>query len=339
MNKPDITFPILGDDFIITAPNYFTIGGFKIYWYGVIIALAFVVAVIYCLARAEDFGLTKDNIYDMVIVAVPCAIVGCRAYYVVFNWDWYKNNIPSIFDIRNGGMGMYGGIILAVIGLFIYTRIKKVSLGAILDAAGLGLLIGQSIGRWGNFMNREAYGLVTDLPWKMGLVKNGITTYVHPTFLYESLWTLIGFLLLHFYSKKHRRFDGQIFALAAAWYGVARALLELLRTDSLYFFNTGIPSSQIVGVVSVIGCIVFFIIRRNAKPEELYKNRVVLAEGAEMEREEEAAGEADESEIGDEVVEIAEAADEESAAEEAPAEEPESGKKEESVPDTEAPNT
>jgi len=305
-----ITFPMLGD-FEITLKNYIAIGNFKIYWYGVIIAIGFALAVVYCMRRAKDFGLTQDHIYDIILIGVPAAIVGCRLYYVAFRWELYRGDLLSIFNIRDGGMGMYGGIILAVLCVWIYARKKKIPLGAILDMGAFGFIIGQIVGRWGNFINREAFGGVTDLPWKMGLTANGVTTYVHPTFLYESLWNLIGFFILRYVSKKHRTRDGQIFALYAAWYGVARMFLEVLRTDSLYLFGTNIPISMIVGFLSVVGCFVFMGLTVNKKPEDMYVNRVALAA---------AEAEAGEEETEETAAEEADAADEE-AAEDAPQEE------------------
>lgn len=241
-----ISFPIFGEDFVINPPRYFEIFGIKIYMYGIIIAVGFILAVVYCIKRSREFDLTEDNILDMLIVTVPFAIIGARLYYVIFDFDLYRADsflemMKKIVNIRNGGLAIYGGIIFAVIAVIIFCKVKKVNLGDMLDVGGFGLMIGQMIGRWGNFFNREAFGAETGVPWKMGLTyPGGNTIYVHPTFLYESLWNLLGFVLLHFYSKKHRKFKGQMFAMYIAWYGFGRFFIEWLRvnTDSLLLINT-----------------------------------------------------------------------------------------------------
>ncbi len=207
-----ISFPIFGEDFVINPPRYFEIFGIKIYMYGIIIAVGFILAVVYCIKRSREFDLTEDNILDMLIVTVPFAIIGARLYYVIFDFDLYRADsflemMKKIVNIRNGGLAIYGAIIFAVIAAIIFCKVKKVHLGDVLDVGSFGFMIGQMIGRWGNFINREAFGSETDVPWKMGLTyPSGKTIYVHPTFLYESLWNLLGFVLLHFYSKKHRKF-------------------------------------------------------------------------------------------------------------------------------------
>jgi len=260
-----ISFPLLGD-LVINPPRYFSVFGFKVYWYGVLLAAAIICAFIYCVKNAHKVGLTSDNLFDMLIICVPTAVIGCRVYYVVFNWSLYQDNFWDIFKLRDGGIAMYGGIIFAAIALYIYSRFKKIPFGAVLDSVAVGLLIGHSIGRWGNFMNREAYGTVTDLPWKMGLAVNGTTTYVHPTFLYEAIWTFLGFIVLHFYSKSRKRaFDGQLFLMYIAWYGFGRFMIEGLRTDSLFLFGTAIRTSQALGLTSCILSLVFLAIIYNRK--------------------------------------------------------------------------
>lgn len=259
-----ISFPIFGEDFVINPPRYFEIFGIKIYMYGIIIAVGFILAVVYCIKRSREFDLTEDNILDMLIVTVPFAIIGARLYYVIFDFDLYRADsflemMKKIVNIRNGGLAIYGGIIFAVIAVIIFCKVKKVNLGDMLDVGGFGLMIGQMIGRWGNFFNREAFGAETGVPWKMGLTyPGGNTIYVHPTFLYESLWNLLGFVLLHFYSKKHRKFKGQMFAMYIAWYGFGRFFIEWLRvnTDSLLLINTPsfkLPVSVCVARFDVCG--------------------------------------------------------------------------------------
>ena len=275
-----ITFPNLG---ISVNPSRvaFTVLGKDIYWYGIIIAAGFLLAVIYAMRRAPSFGLNEDNILDMLFVAVPLAIVCARLYYCIFYWDLYRDNPIAILYVWEGGLAIYGGVIGAVIGVAIFCRVKKLPIGPLLDVGSLGLLIGQMIGRWGNFMNREAHGAVTDGFFKMGIADAaGNVTYYQPTFLYESVWNLVGFVALHFYSKR-RKFDGEVFLLYLAWYGLGRAWIEGLRTDSLYLFNTGIRVSQLLAALSCVASIavlVYVRVVRKPQPEKLYVNRIAQDE-------------------------------------------------------------
>lgn len=250
---------MFGEGFSITAPGSYSIFGFTLYWYGAIIAIGFLLAVIYVTKRSKQFGLTQDNIIDMLICAVPSAVIGARLYYVVFNFSLYKDNFWDIFKIRDGGLAIYGAIIFALLAVIIYCKVKKMPVGPFFDIGALGLLIGQAAGRWGNFMNREAFGRETTVFCRMGLTdSSGNTIFVHPTFLYESLWNLLGLLLLHIFSKSgKRRYDGQIFAMYVAWYGFGRMLIEGLRTDSLYLFSTGLRVSQVLAALSVIVAVVY----------------------------------------------------------------------------------
>ncbi len=252
-----IAFPGLGLDFEISRVA-FSLFGRPIYWYAIIIAAGFLLAVLYGLRRSSQFGLTEDDITGMLILAVPLAIVSARLYYVIFNFESYAQNPISILYIWEGGIAIYGAIIGALVGAAIYCRVKKVRFSAILDIGALGLLIGQSIGRWGNFVNAEAYGGETALPWRMEifdfLAMDRVC--VHPTFLYESLWNIVGFVLLHFYSKK-RKFSGEIFCLYVAWYGIGRAFIEGMRQDSLYLFGTGIRTSQALAAITAVFAIIY----------------------------------------------------------------------------------
>ena len=271
-----ISFPNLGIE-INPSRVAFSLGDKDVYWYGIIIAVGFILAVIYACRCAPQFGLKEDHILDMLIVAVPTAIVCARLYYCIFYWDLYADNPLSILYVWEGGLAIYGGIIGAVLAVCLYSRVKKVPLGPLLDVGGMGLLIGQMIGRWGNFINREAHGGVTDSFFKMGLTDaSGQVTYVHPTFLYESVWNLAGFLLLHFLAKKRRRYDGELFTMYVAWYGLGRGWIEGLRTDSLYFFGTGIRVSQILAILSCLAAVAILV--RNLylhphNPEDLLVNR------------------------------------------------------------------
>lgn len=274
-----ITFPMLGEWFSVAAKPYYELFGIRFYWYGAIIAVGFLLAVLYCAKRAPQFGVSVDELFDMLIIAVPLAIVCARIYYVVFNFDLYRDDLLQVFNIRNGGLAIYGGIIGGAIGAFFVCRRKRIPPGAMLDIGGLGLLIGQTAGRWGNFINREAYGGVTDVFCRMGLTDpvTGSTVYVHPTFLYESLWNMLGLILLHYISKKgKRRYDGQLFIMYVAWYGLGRMFIEGLRTDSLYLFSTGIRVSQLLAGISVIAAVTLLIVNRYVwkhEPDKLWSVR------------------------------------------------------------------
>ncbi len=274
--KPIISFPMLGD-LSINPPNSFEVFGFSIYWYGVIIAAGFLLAVLYCMHRCGEFGLNSDNVLDTLIVGTPLAIIGARLYYVVFYFDLYRDNLWEIFAIRDGGLAIYGGIIGAIIGLLIVSHWRRFSAFAMLDLGCFGMLIGQFVGRWGNFINREAYGAETEIFCRMGLTDpvTGNTIYVHPTFLYESLWNFLGFVLLHIFSKKfERRFDGQFFLMYVAWYGFGRMLIEGLRTDSLYIPGTAIRVSQLLGALSCAAAVIAFVIMwKRSDEKKLWKNR------------------------------------------------------------------
>jgi phosphatidylglycerol:prolipoprotein diacylglycerol transferase len=240
----------------------------------------------------------------MLICAVPAAIIGARAYYCIFSWSLYRDDPIRVLYIWEGGLAIYGGVIGAVLGLTIYTKVKKVKTSAMLDIGGLGLLIGQSIGRWGNFMNREAFGAATDSFLRMGLTDaSGNVTYYHPTFLYESLWNALGLLLLHFYSKR-RKFDGQVFIMYLGWYGLGRVFIEGLRMDSLYVGGTNLRVSQLVAGLCFLcaaGFLIYDKIFREHDPDELYVNQVAqraAAAAAEKASEEAEAEEVEQSSEG-----------------------------------------
>ena len=275
-----ISFPNLGIT-VNPDPVAFTIFGKDIYWYGIIIAAGFLLAVLYMMRRAKDFGLTDDDVLDMVLWAVPIGVICARLYYCVFYWDLYRDNPISMLYIWEGGLAIYGGVIGGALTLLVVAKAKKLPAAVLLDLAAMAVIIGQFCGRWGNFMNREAHGAVTDCFLKMGLVEaNGETVYYHPTFLYESVWNLIGFIGLHVYSK-HRRFDGEMFLLYMAWYGLGRSWIEGLRTDSLYLFSTGIRVSQLLAIVFFAGsaaAIVWIRVKRKPTPDMLYVNRRRAAE-------------------------------------------------------------
>ena len=259
----NISFPSLGID--IDPVREFSLGPLSIHMYGLVIVFGLVLAVIYCMRRADQFGLTEDHILDGVLWVTPFAFLCARAYYCAFRWDLYAANPISVLYIWNGGIAIYGGVLGAVVGMLVFCKIKKISLGATLDLVLMGFLIGQAIGRWGNFFNREAFGAETDAWLRMGLYSplTGAVTYHHPTFLYESLWNALGFVVLHFLSKK-RTFDGQIALGYALWYGLGRTFIEGLRTDSLYIPGTALRVSQVLAAVSCIAAaavLAYFVIK------------------------------------------------------------------------------
>ena len=266
LDQDYIAFPGLGIEYLNPNRVAFTIFGQQVYWYGVLISLGFVLALIYGLKTAKRHGVKADDLIDMVIVAVPVCIICARAFYVLNKLDNY-HSFQDVIDIRSGGLAIYGAVIGAILVVLIMSRIKKINPGAILDVASLGFLLAQAIGRWGNFINREAYGTVTSMPWGMEIFDPGAgaRVSVHPCILYQSLWNIIGFFLLHFYAKK-KKFSGEIFLLYMAWYGIGRAIIEGLRTDSLYIGASGIRISQLLGVLFfIISVVLIFILRAKAK--------------------------------------------------------------------------
>ncbi len=253
-----IAFPKLNLEFNIN-PVAFTIGGLSVRWYGIIIAVALVLGALFCVRLAKKEGFDPDIITDIVLVGAPVGIICARLYYVLFNWEQYKGDLLSVFAIWNGGIAIYGAIIGAVVSALVYLKMKKLNVLKVFDICIFGLLIGQIIGRWGNFVNAEAYGSMTELPWGM-VVKNPQSTFmVHPTFLYESLWNLVGFIWLLIY-RKHKKIDGEIFLLYIAWYGIGRCFIEGLRADSLMFLGTRV--SQLVAVLTATVSIVWWLVLR-----------------------------------------------------------------------------
>ena len=254
-----ISFPSLGIS--VNPPRSISLGPLNIYFYGIIIACGLVLAVLYCMNRSKEFGIKEDDILDGVLWVTPFSICCARAYYCIFAWHEYAADPISVLYIWNGGLAIYGGVIGALIGVSVLCKLKKIKLPAMLDLVLLGFLIGQSIGRWGNFMNREAFGAPTDSFLRMGLYNTvtGQTEYYHPTFLYESVWNLVGFVLLHFLSKR-RKYDGQIALCYAAWYGLGRCLIEGLRMDSLYWGSVRV--SQLLAGISCAAAVSVLIWQR-----------------------------------------------------------------------------
>ncbi len=270
----EISFPSLGIS--LDPSRGFSIGSLEIHWYGVLIALGLMLAVLYGCSRCKEFGLVEDDLIDGVLCIAPFAVVCARLYYCIFEWDNYKDNLLDIFKVWEGGLAIYGGVIGAAIGIIVFAKVKKdkVNLFAVLDITAIGFLIGQSIGRWGNFINREAFGAPTDSFLRMGLLNQfGMVEYYHPTFLYESIWNFCGFLLLHFLAK-HRKYDGQIALGYVAWYGLGRAFIEGLRMDSLWWGPFRV--SQVLAALSCVAAVELLIWFRihQPDPEKMFVRRV-----------------------------------------------------------------
>lgn len=231
-------------------------GSIDIYWYAIIITTGLILALLFGMSQAKHNGLTSDNIVDVALFGVPAALIGSRIYYVIFEWDSFET-FAEMIDIRNGGLAIYGAVIAGFLTGFIYAKVKKISILALFDIGAMGFLIGQFIGRWGNFINGEAFGYVTDLIW--GMTINGKGPF-HPTFFYESLANFIGFILIFIYFRKFKKKNGEIVFLYMIWYGIVRMLIEGLRTDSLYIFNLRV-SQVLSGVIAVVGLALFILLK------------------------------------------------------------------------------
>ena len=279
-NYSSISFPFLGIE--VNPPRVLELGPLTIHFYGAIIAAGLLLGMLYCLRRSREFGLKEDDILDGFLWITPFAIVCARIYYCVFSWDEYAADPISVLYIWNGGIAIYGSVIGAIIGMAVFAKIKKVKLTSVLDLVLMAFLIGQFIGRWGNFMNREAFGAATDSYFRMGLY-NTVTNqweFYHPTFLYESVWNMVGFLLLHFLSKK-RQYDGQMALGYAAWYGLGRCFIEGLRVDSLWWGPFRV-SQVLAGVTCVAALAVLaWQYTRPHDPENLFVNQVKAMESNE----------------------------------------------------------
>lgn len=257
MREAVISFPMFGPDFSLNPPYAIRLFGFPIYFYGIIIACGVLLAVAYAARNCRRFGMDMDSVYDYLIRALIAAILGARLYYCLTYTDaagvhTYFHNPIAILYIRDGGLAIYGGVIGAGLALLLRARRRRETVWKPLDIMGMGLLIGQCVGRWGNFFNREAYGRETEIFCRMGLTLDGVTVYVHPTFLYESLWNFAGFLPLHRLSLRARRYQGQFFLLYLIWYGFGRMLIEGLRSDSLWLIPGVVRISQLLAALSCL---------------------------------------------------------------------------------------
>lgn len=240
-------------------PVAFEIFGIEIMWYGILISIGVILGTILALREAKRVGVDENAFIDLLLFAIPAAVIGARAYYVIFSWDYYKDNPIQILNFRGGGLAIHGAIIAAVITAVIFTRKRNLDFWQIADIAAPSLALGQAIGRWGNFINQEAYGIPTDLPW--GIIVNGVK--VHPTFLYESIGDFLIFLFLVWYRRKKVKVSGEVFLLYIVLYSTVRFFVEGLRIDSLMLGP--IRVAQLVSVVSIIVGLVYLYVRRKGK--------------------------------------------------------------------------
>ncbi len=294
MNQMDIAFPNLGI-YLENVPKNFSIFGFDIAFYGLIIGIGVMAGILMAVREAKITGQNPDHYWDFSIYAIIFSIIGARLYYVIFSWNYYKDNLLEIFNLRRGGLAIYGAVIAAFTTLFVYTKVKKLSFFQMADTAVLGLVLGQIIGRWGNFMNREAFGDYSNGPLAMALPIDAVrqheitetisahiiegTNYimVHPTFLYESLWN-VGVLIALLLYRKRKKFEGEISLMYLAGYGIGRFFIEGLRTDQLLLPIVGLPVSQLVGIIAFVVCIILIVIIRIS----LKKDKRILGESASL---------------------------------------------------------
>ena len=260
-----VSFPDLGIGPIQLNPVAFTVFGIDVMWYGLIITCGMLLAYLYGLSRAKIEKVKADDITDLTLFLIVFGVIGARLYYILFKledfvvadaggaWENFLATAKNMLNFRGGGLAIYGGIIAGFVTAFVVARVKRIRFPVILDIVAPCLMIGQMIGRWGNFVNVEAYGSNTDLPWKMGVGTSGGMPYVHPTFLYESLWSLVGLILVSVFYKK-KKFHGQVFVFYGLWYGLGRAWIEGLRTDSLMLGPLRV--SQMLSIVIFVACAV-----------------------------------------------------------------------------------
>ena len=270
LTAADIRFVHLGIA-IEHLRNSISVFGFRIAFYGIIIGIGMLAGIWVAQSDAKRRGQNPDIYLDFALYAIICSIIGARTYYVIFDWDNYKDDLIQVFNLRAGGLAIYGGVIAAVLTLIVFTRVRKLSFFSMADTGVLGLVTGQIIGRWGNFFNCEAFGGYTDSLLAMRIrralvnpsmisqelldhliVENGVDyIQVHPTFLYESLWNL-GLLVFMLWYRKRKKFDGEMLLIYLLGYGLGRSWIEGLRTDQLIFFGTGIPVSQVLSMLLVL---------------------------------------------------------------------------------------
>lgn len=227
----------------------FSIFGLDIMWYGVLMASAMILCVFLALKEGKRVKISEDDILNLAIIAIPCGLLGARLYYVIFNWSWYSQHMSEILNFRGGGMAIHGALIGGILAGFIYTKIKKINFFKMADTVMIGIPLGQAIGRWGNYINGEAHGGPTSLPW--GIMVDGVK--VHPTFLYESIWDLGIFIFLWFF-RKHKKYEGQLAIYYLILYSLGRFFIEGLRTDSLMIGP--LRMAQVISITTIIVCLI-----------------------------------------------------------------------------------
>ena len=287
-----LSFPGLGIGEFTVNSEAFSLFGAPIAWYAIIICIGMIFAVSYVVFRANQIGIDSEKILDFSLFVIPIGVLGARLYYVIMKPDQF-DSLFDVFNLRDGGLAIYGGIIAGALTVFTICKIKKISFLALADCVVPGLIMAQSIGRWGNFMNGEAFGAQTDSFLRMG-IHNRISeyyfknydhmVYVHPTFLYESLWNLVGFIAINFFYK-HKKYDGQIFLMIFGWYGLGRMIIEGLRTDSLYLFGTSIRVSQALAGVLFVTCTAFLIYFAFKRPNSPFYKMEPAKETADSKKE------------------------------------------------------
>ena len=292
-----VSFPGLGLEFELNRVA-FSIGGFNVYWYGLLIGIGFMLAGTYALLNARKVGVDSDRLIDVVMVGLVCGVIGARLYYVIFDWETFQGDLSKIFDIRQGGLAIYGGILAGMAGGIIMAKIRKVRVRPAVDLAAAGFLIGQGIGRWGNFVNVEAFGSNTSSilgmtgPKVVGYltqVKNSGAAWaqnidphmpVHPTFLYESVWCLTGFLIIALWLMRRRKYDGQVFLFYTAWYGLGRFFIEGLRTDSLMWGPVRVSQAlALVAFVTATALLIWLGQKKNKLGEDFLPLYINTPEG------------------------------------------------------------
>lgn len=262
-----VSFPNLGLEFNIN-PVAFSIGAKNIYWYGIIMAISYFAGIFYALKRCNNFGIEEETISDSILIIVPVSLICARLYYVMFSLHLY-DSFWDIFKVWEGGIAIYGGVIGGALGLFITSKWKKIKFISFLDLGACSLLLGQAIGRWGNFVNAEAYGSQTDSLFMMSF---GTEIGYHPTFLYESVWNFLGFIAMYIISKHFYKFEGQMSLIYLIWYGFGRTFIEGLRVDSLWFGNFRV--SQVLAFITFVFASILLIYLLK-KPKIIKKNQKI----------------------------------------------------------------
>ena len=311
MNYTEVSFPGLGITVNIDQVA-FSIFGIEVYWYGILISLGMVLCVVLGMLHSKKNKFSSDLVFDVILVSLPCAIVGARLYYVLSEWEMYSGDLIKIFDTRSGGLAVYGGILGAFIGTLIMCKIRKIPFSAVVDFCVVYIPLGQAIGRWGNFFNQECFGTTTTLPWgmKSSEVESYLRLYfpdldstmaVHPAFFYEFLATITIFFIL-LYVRKYSKHAFESMAVYMILYGVARFFIEGLRTDSLYIGDTGIRTSQLFSAVLVVSGVIYLVVayKKNIKrvyiSEELM-NKTFLDSNKKVEKVEKAVREETNQEV------------------------------------------